>query len=45
VGFVLGCFFNLGFAASAGCVLESTGKYWIVLEREKYGMFGKTLKG
>jgi len=24
---VLGCFFNLGSATFAGCVLESTGKY------------------
>jgi len=35
MGLVLGCFFGLGFVASAGWVLESTGKYWIVLESEK----------
>jgi hypothetical protein len=29
-GFVLVCFFGLGFVASAGCVPKSAGKCWQV---------------
>jgi hypothetical protein len=29
-GFVLGCFFGMGFVASLGCVPKSAGKCWQV---------------